>query len=39
MLLNLCRQFHCLPSQLEAEDSELLRLLTIEREGRGDDAE
>jgi hypothetical protein len=33
MVLSLCRQFHCLPSQVLAEDAYLLRLLAIEREG------
>lgn len=33
MVLGLCRQFHCLPSALLAEDAELLRLLAIERAG------
>ena len=29
----MCRQFHCLPSQLLAEDAELLQLLKIEALG------
>jgi len=29
LILNLCERFHCLPSQLLAEDMELLRLLEI----------
>jgi hypothetical protein len=33
LILGLCREFHCLPSQLEGEDVELLRLLAIERLG------
>jgi len=32
-VLALCRQFHCLPHQLYAEGTELLRLLEIERLG------
>jgi hypothetical protein len=32
-VLALCRQFHCLPSAVLAEDAGLLRLLAIEREG------
>lgn len=36
MILGLCRQFSCLPSQLAAEDAELLSLLAIERLGGGD---
>jgi len=32
-VLGLCRQFHCLPSQLEGEDIEILRLLKIEELG------
>ena len=32
-MLSLCRQFHCLPSQLYAEDAGLLRLLKIEALG------
>lgn len=31
----MCREFHCLPSQLLAEDSELVRALMIEAEGGG----
>lgn len=34
MILGLCRQFHCLPSQLMAEDATVLRLLAIEHAGR-----
>lgn len=33
MVLDLCRQFSCLPSQLYAEDAELLQLLEIEQLG------
>ncbi len=32
-MLGLCRQFHCLPSAVLAEDAYLLRLLAVEREG------
>jgi hypothetical protein len=28
-VLNLCREFHCLPSALLAEDAELLRMLRL----------
>lgn len=30
-VLRLCDRFHCLPSQLYAEDSELMRMIEIER--------
>jgi hypothetical protein len=30
-ILKLCREFHCLPSQLYAEDASLLRMIEIER--------
>lgn len=30
LVLGLCERFGCLPSQLYAEDAELLRLLAIE---------
>ena len=33
MILGLCERFGCLPSQLLAEDAELLRLVDIERLG------
>jgi len=33
MILGLCRQFHCLPSAVLAEDASLLRLLLIEDMG------
>jgi len=33
-ILDLCREFHCLPSQLKQEDTEILRLLEIEQLGR-----
>jgi hypothetical protein len=32
-VLRYCREFHCLPSQLYAEDAELLRLIAIEKHG------
>lgn len=32
-MLRVCERFGCLPSQLEQEDAELLRLLAIERLG------
>jgi hypothetical protein len=35
-VLALCERFHCLPSQLYAEDAELLQMLLIVKEG-GDD--
>lgn len=38
-VLSLCREFHVLPSQLYAEDAELLRLIRIEARGRIDDGE
>lgn len=34
MILGLCERFGCLPSQLEAEDATLLRLLRIEAYGK-----
>jgi hypothetical protein len=39
MILGLCRQFRCLPSQLLAEDAGLLRLLEIEKLGGDEDAQ
>jgi hypothetical protein len=36
-VLDLCRQFHCLPSQLYQEDAELFRMLKIEALGRVDE--
>jgi hypothetical protein len=33
MILTLCREFHCLPSQLLAEDARLLQLVKIESWG------
>lgn len=32
-IIGLCDRFHCLPSQLLAEDASLLRLLAIVGEG------
>lgn len=32
--MRLCERFGCLPSQLLAEDAELLRLVQIEQRGR-----
>jgi len=29
MVLNLCEFFHCLPSELEEESAEIIRLLSI----------
>lgn len=37
MILAMCRQFHCLPSALLAEDSELIQMLAIEHEAGGPD--
>lgn len=33
VILRLCREFSCLPSQLEHEDASIIRLLLIEHEG------
>lgn len=33
-MLRICERFGCLPSQLLAEDAELVRMLTIEGYGR-----
>ena len=33
MILGLCDRFHCLPSQVLAEDAELLRLIHIQSIG------
>jgi hypothetical protein len=30
----MCREYHCLPSQLFAEDAEFLRLISIEGYGK-----
>ena len=29
MVLNLCEMFHCMPSEIEEESSEIVRLLNI----------
>lgn len=34
-MLNLCARFHCLPSQIERESADLMRLLAIEELVRG----
>lgn len=36
-MLQLCDRFHCLPSQIEKEDAEVLRLIKIEALGRPPD--
>ena len=36
-VLQLCDRFHCLPSQIEKEDAEVLRLIKIEALGRPPD--
>ncbi len=33
MVLQLCDRFHCLPSQLDEEDSDLIRLIAIVARG------
>lgn len=33
MVLQLCEMFHCLPSQLEEESSDVIRLLNIREMG------
>jgi len=33
MVLGLCHMFHCLPSELERESAEILRLVAIRQEG------
>ena len=33
-MVGLCERFHCLPSQLYAEDAELLRLIDIRDYGK-----
>jgi hypothetical protein len=33
VIIGLCERFHCLPSQLYAEDAEFFRLLNIHRRG------
>jgi hypothetical protein len=35
--LEICERFGCLPSALAGEDTELLRMLAIERMVKGDD--
>lgn len=35
-MLGLCDRFRCLPSQVYAEDAEILRLIRIEALGRPD---
>lgn len=37
MVVNLCKQFHCLPSQLEEESVELIKLINIVAMGAPDD--
>ncbi len=39
MILGLCRQFHCLPSQLRREGASVLRLLAIEAAGKPEGGE
>ena len=39
LILGICREFSCLPSQVRAEDCDLLRLLEIERLGGRADEE
>jgi hypothetical protein len=38
LILGLCRQFHCLPSALYAEDAGLLQLLRTEQLGRREES-
>lgn len=33
MVLGLCERFHCLPSQLEEEQAEIIRLVQIQQKG------
>lgn len=33
MVVGLCERFHCLPSQLLAEDAEFLRMIAIHHRG------
>jgi hypothetical protein len=35
-MLGLCREFHCLPSQLMNEDAQFLQALAIERRAESD---
>lgn len=37
LILGLCREFRCLPSQLLEEDASLLGLMALERMGREED--
>ena len=37
MIVGLCREFHCLPSQLLAEDAEFLRWIKVEKYGKPDE--
>lgn len=37
MILGLCERFHCLPSALEEESAEILRLVTIHGMGTKQD--
>lgn len=39
MILGLCRQFSCLPSELLAEDARLLQLIKIEAWGKEADVQ
>lgn len=39
MVLNLCRTFGCLPSQLDKEDAQVLRLMEIVRLGSDQEGE
>lgn len=39
LILSLCQRFGCLPSQLLAEDAEILKLLLIEQLGTPPDLE
>jgi hypothetical protein len=34
--MGMCRELHCLPSQIMAEDVSILRLMAIETMGRAD---
>jgi hypothetical protein len=39
MVIGLCERFHCLPSQLEKEDTSLVRMLKIVAAARQDEQE
>lgn len=39
MVIGLCERFHCLPSQILAEDSEFIRMIKIVERGRARDGE